>query len=255
LRKFTRQMVDGMGIKWQDDRISHLGGRSMNFQLEERPSDSPFVERVWRAHSGQAGLFLSQAKIYGEIVLTRHQGKTILTVRGPETKATPMSFSWTDAEFLGIDLKPGTYLPHLPPGQIMDLRDANMPEASKNTFWLSGSVWQYPDYDTADTFIAWLVRARLLVRDPIVEAVLQGHSPTMSPRSVQYRFLQATGLTHRMIRQIERARQAAMLLAQGRSISAVVYEMGYVDQPHLTRALKRFMGQTPAQIVRGSRSE
>ncbi|HLW02966.1 MAG TPA: AraC family transcriptional regulator [Ktedonobacterales bacterium] len=227
----------------------------MKFLLEDRPSDSPFVERVWRAHSERAGIFLSQAKINGMIVLTRYQGKTLLTVRGPETKATPMTFSWTGAEFLGIDLKPGAFLPDLPPGQIMDLRDANLPEASSTTFWLCGSAWQYPDYDNADTFVDRLVRKGLLVRDPVVEAVLQGHPHDMSLRSVQYRFVQATGLTQRTIQTIERAHQAAALLEQGRSIADVVYEAGYCDQPHLTRALKRFLGQTPAQLVRDSQPE
>lgn len=227
----------------------------MKFILEERASDSPFVGGVWRAHSEQAGIFLSQAKINGMIVLTRYQGKTILTVRGPETKVTPMRFSWTGAEFLGIELKPGVFLPNLPPGQIMDLRDANLPEANSSSFWLCGSSWQFPDYDNADTFVDRLVRAGLLVRDPVVEAVLQGHPHTMSPRSVQYRFVQATGLTQRMIRQIERARQAAALLEQGRSIPDVIYAAGYFDQPHLTRALKRFTGQTPAQIARGRQPE
>jgi AraC-like DNA-binding protein len=35
----------------------------------------------------------------------------------------------------------------------------------------------------------------------------------------------------------------------------VVYEAGYFDQPHLTRALKHFIGQTPAQIMDRSRSQ
>lgn len=222
----------------------------MKFILEERPSESRFVERVWRTHSEQAGIFLSEAKINGMIVLTRYQGKTILTVRGPETKATPMNYSWTSAEFLGIDFKPGAFLSDLPPGQIMDLRDVNLPEANSTSFWLCGSAWQFPTYDNADTFVDRLVRAGLLVRDPVVEAVLQGHPYELSPRSVQYRFVQATGLSQRMIRQIERARQAAMLLEQGRSIPDVIYAVGYFDQPHLTRSLKRFLGQTPAQIAR-----
>jgi len=227
----------------------------MKFLIEERPSDSPFVERVWRAHSEQAGIFLSQAKIHGEIVVTRYQGKTILTVRGPETKATPMHFSWTGAEFFGITFKLGAFLSHLPPGQVLDLRDVNLPEANSASFWLCGSTWQFPDYDNADTFVDRLVREGLLMRDPVVEAMLQGYPHGMSLRSVQYRFLQATGLTQSMIQQIERARQAAILLEQGWSISDVVYEAGYFDQPHLTRALKRFMGQTPAQLARGSQPE
>jgi AraC-like DNA-binding protein len=162
-----------------------------------------------------------------------------------------MNFSWTGAEFLGIDLKSGVFLPDLPPGQIMDLRDANLPDASDSSFWLGGSAWSYPEYDNADTFVDRLVRTGLLVRDPLVAAVLQGHPHDMSPRSIQYRFLQATGLTQRTIHQIERARQAAALLEQGRSISDVVYEAGYFDQPHLTRALKRFLGLTPAHLARG----
>ncbi|MCL4303751.1 MAG: hypothetical protein KJ077_49150 [Anaerolineae bacterium] len=35
----------------------------------------------------------------------------------------------------------------------------------------------------------------------------------------------------------------------------VVYQAGYADQPHLTRSLKHFVGQTPAQIIRLSQSE
>lgn len=227
----------------------------MKFLVEERPLDSPFVEQVWRTRSEQAGIFLSQASIHGEIVVTRYQGKTVLTVRGPETKVTPMNFSWTGAEFFGIKFKLGAFLPHFPPRQVRELGDIKLPEATSTSFWLCGSAWPYPDYDNAETFVDWLVRAGLLVRDPVVEAVLQGRPHEMSLRSVQYRFLQATGLTQRTIKQIERARLAATLLEQGQSISDVVYQAGYFDQSHLTRALKRFMGQTPAHLTHGSQSE
>jgi len=50
-------------------------------------------------------------------------------------------------------------------------------------------------------------------------------------------------------RQIERARYATVLLTEGMPISDVAYEAGYFDQPHLSRALKRFMDRTPAQIA------
>lgn len=227
----------------------------MRFTIEERPSDSPFVKTIWRTHSERTGTFLSQAASHWEMVVTRHEGRTTFTVRGPETQATPIDVQWTDGEFLGIVFRLGAFMPHLPPGQIMDRRDANLPEATSTSFWLDGSVWQFPDYENADTFVDRLVRDGLLVRDEIVDAVLQGHPRALSLRSVQYRFLRATGLTYSTILQIERARQAAALLEQGRSIPDVVYEAGYFDQPHLTRSLKRFMGQTPAQIARGSQPE
>jgi hypothetical protein len=38
---------------------------------EDRPSDSPFVERIWRAHSEGASPFLSIAENRSELVVTR----------------------------------------------------------------------------------------------------------------------------------------------------------------------------------------
>jgi methylphosphotriester-DNA--protein-cysteine methyltransferase len=67
--------------------------------------------------------------------------------------------------------------------------------------------------------------------------------------SVQRRFLSATGLTHRAIYQIERARYATLLLKQGVSILDTVLAAGFADQPHMTRSFKRLIGQTPAQVI------
>jgi AraC-like DNA-binding protein len=227
----------------------------MKFVLEERPSDSPFVERVWRSQSEDPGIFISQASTHGEICVTRYRGKTILTLRGPETKATPMDYTWMGAVFMGIDFKLGTFMPHFPPGKLLNQNDVNLPEASSRSFWLRGSAWQFPDLETADTFVDRLIREGLLVHDPVVDAVVQGYPQELSLRAAQYRFLQATGLNYRTVQQIERARHAAALLEQGKSILDTVYEAGYFDQPHLTRALKRYLGQTPAQIARAIQPE
>jgi AraC-like DNA-binding protein len=41
------------------------------------------------------------------------------------------------------------------------------------------------------------------------------------------------------------------MLRAGRDILDTVAELRYFDQPHLTRALKRWLGMTPGEIVRG----
>ncbi len=226
----------------------------MNFIFDERPSDSPFVERIWRTQSERSGSFISAAASHWEMVVTRHKGKTTLTVRGPETKATPADCP-ADAEFFGIVFKLGTFMPHLPARNLLDRNDATLPEATSQSFWLHGSAWQFPDFENADIFVARLMREELLVHEPVVEAVLQNRPLEMSLRSVQRRFLHATGLTHGTLDQIERARQAVTLLEQGITIADAVYQTGYADQPHLTRSLKRFIGQTPGQILRTGKSE
>ena len=104
-----------------------------------------------------------------------------------------------------------------------------------------------PTYETVDEFIAALEERGLLSDDPLVLAALHGDAPTASARSVQRHFLQVTGLTANRIRQIVRARSAAALLQEGQSILDVTHELGYADQAHLTRDLKRLTGYTPGQ--------
>ncbi len=225
----------------------------MIFTFDERPSDSSFVERIWRTQSERAGSFSSVAMSHWEMVVTRHNGNTILTVRGPESKATRLHCP-ADGEWLGIRFKLGTFMPHLPASNLVD-GAVNLPDAASQSFRLNGSAWQFPNYDNADTFVDRLVRDGLLVREPVVEAALQGELKDLSLRTAQRHFLRTTGLTQSAVRQIERARYATILLQQGVSILDAVYEAGYFDQPHLTRSLKYFIGQTPTQIMDRSRSE
>jgi AraC-like DNA-binding protein len=221
---------------------------------EERPSDSPFVERIWRSHSEGTAPFLSIAVSHSELVVSKLHGKITMTVRGPETKATPVGDSPSDGEWFGILLKLGTYLVQLPTRSLTDT-GVTLPEATNNTFWLSGSAWQFPTSDNAEIFVNRLVRKGLLVHDPVIEAALQGQVKGLTPRSVQYHFLQTTGITQNLAQQIERARYATLLLTSGISILDTILAAGYYDQPHLTRALTRFIGQTPAQLFHHSRPE
>jgi AraC-like DNA-binding protein len=226
----------------------------MDLTCDERPSDSPFIERVWYSQSDRGGSFVSIAQPHWEMVVTKYRGRAVLTVRGPETRATP-ACAPADADFMGIQFKVGTLMPDFPARMLMDRQDVNLPEANSRAFWLNGAAWQFPDYENAETFVDWLVRDGLLIRDPVVRAVLNGQLGGISLRTAQRRFLQATGLTHGLADQIERARCATILLKQGVSILDTVYRAGYADQPHLTRSLKRFIGHTPAQIIAESRSK
>ena len=219
--------------------------------FEDRPSELPFVERIWRSYSERGDTFVSIAASHFEMAVTRHAGKTFLTLRGPETRATTVDCP-AGGEWVGIRFALGTYMPRLAPGQLRDRKDVTLPGASSRSFWLNGSAWDYPDFENAETFVARLVQEGIIIRDPAVEAAVQGESSPQSLRSTQRHFLRATGLTHRMVRQIERARHAANLLRQGRSILDVVHEAGYFDQAHLTRSLRRLTGNTPVAIRRGT---
>ncbi|MBO0789895.1 MAG: AraC family transcriptional regulator [Ktedonobacteraceae bacterium] len=224
-----------------------MESKYMIFAFDERPSDSPFIETIWRTQSERPGTFISRAVSHWEMVVTKQNGRITVCVRGPETKAT-LAHCPEHAEFFGIQFKLGTFMPQLPTGNLLD-GDITLPEATTRSFWLLGSAWQLPDYENAETFVNRLVRDSLLVREPVVGAALQGQLKELSLRSIQRRFLRATGLTQGAVRQIERAREAEALLEQGVSILDTVDQTGYADQSHMTRSLKHLIGRTPAQII------
>jgi AraC-like DNA-binding protein len=223
----------------------------MGFHSEARDSDSPYIETVTRGWTEGSGSIIRPAESHWHMVLVTYQGKTQFIVTG----ALPTSgiVSYTEgAEILWIKLKLGTFLPHLPARIRLD-KETVLPDAVCHSFWLGSTPWQFPNFDTVETFINRLVRAEALACDPLVSAVLQDHSHDMAPRTVRHRFVQATGLSYTHIRQIERAHQAAALLRQGVPILDTVYQAGYFDQPHLTRALKQWIGYTPAHLAREAR--
>lgn len=218
------------------------------FVFETRSANSSFIEMIWHTQSDRAGTFTSIAASHWEMVVMTCDDKTMITARGPETKASAADFP-ADAEFFGITFKLGTFMPHLPVKTLLDRQDVTLPEVSSHAFWLHDSAWELPTFENADVFVNRLIRQGLLVRDPVVEAVIQGDKPDLSIRSLQYRFLQATGLTYKTIQQIDRAYKAVTMLEQGTPILDTAIDLGYFDQAHLTNSLKRFIGKTPAQIA------
>ncbi len=219
----------------------------MKLIFEERFSDSPYVERIWRSQCPDPGIFTSVALSHWQMSVWKEGDRMNLTVRGPETTATPVPCPEHE-EIVGIVFKFGTFMPLIPASSLVD-GAITLPEGISRTFQLNGEAWEFPNYENADAFVERLVREGLLVKETVVDSVLYNQPQDISLRSVQRRYLRATGITHSTAYQIDRARYATLLLRQGMPILDVVDQAGYADQPHLTRSLKQYMGQTPAQIL------
>ncbi|MEV4894573.1 helix-turn-helix domain-containing protein [Nonomuraea sp. NPDC055795] len=219
----------------------------MGLHVESRASDSPYVDRVWRSRSSDVTQMMSVAAARWDLVFWEHRGQVCAAVQGPETRARTAPVP-EDATFFGITFSLGTAMPHLPIDRLVD-NSATIPGTTGSSFWLKGSTWRLPGYDDAEAFVRRLVREDVLARDPIVAAALDGTRPEVSDRTLQRRFLAATGLTRGAVRQIDRARHAAILLREGRPAQEVVHRLGYFDQPHLARSLTRFIGRTATQLA------
>lgn len=221
----------------------------MDFTFEYQPGRSDLVKTIWRTQSENAGKFTSLATSQSEMVITRHQGLTTLAMRGPETRAS-IADCPEGAEFFGITFNLGVFIPDLPPTQLVD-QHAILPFATNQSFWLGDQAWTIPTFAEANDFIARLVRQNLIRHEPVVDLILRDQLETtaLTTRTLQRRFQHATGLSYRTVKHIERARKAMGLLEHGTPIFDVVHDLGFTDQPHLTKTLKQLVGLTPARIA------
>jgi hypothetical protein len=252
--EYTRGRSTGHALTGSEDelrpKVEHVGVERASITSRARWSDSPYVESIMHGRTLSDDSPTRPAECHWHMVFVRKDGEVRAVLVGPWTTAGVAHYA-EGAEILWIKFKLGAFMPHLPAGRFRDTETV-LPSASSRSFWLKGSAWEFPDHENAETFVDRLVRNGVLVRDPLVDTVLRNRLQGLSPRTVRYRFLRATGLSQSRIRQIERAQQAATLLQRGILISDAVHEVGYFDQPHLTRSLKKWIGHTPAQILRSS---
>lgn len=173
-------------------------------------------------------------------------GQRYAAVTGPETRTGTAPVP-EGAVFTGVQFAVGTSLRSVATPTLVD-GGIVLPDVSDRKFWLDGAHREIPGPDDVEALVERLVQEGVLVRDPLVAATLRGSPPDVSERTLERRFRAATGLTHGAVRQIERARTAAFLLMTGETPGDVVAKLDYYDEPHLARALRRFVGRTAGQL-------
>ena len=218
----------------------------MGFEYEDKQSRSRFVDRIWRTFDTSDGTYLAAADACWDMIFIRSEHGPRALLSGPSSTTQPVPYRAGNRN-VGIKFRPGTFMTHVPASAMLDVTEP-LPMPTDGSFLLAGSEWAMPTFETADDFIAELEQRELLSDDPVVMAALRGEAADGSSiRSVQRHVSSATGLTTGRIRQIERAREAAERLQAGESILDVTHDLGYADQAHLTRDLKRLTGYTPGQ--------
>ncbi|GGW99497.1 AraC family transcriptional regulator [Streptomyces malachitofuscus] len=222
----------------------------MGLRFETRRSDSPWVDTVWTCTSAQVTAMTSVAGARLGLVFWEQDGRAYAGVTGPETRTGTAPVP-EGAHFVGIEFAVGTSLRTVPMPALVD-GGVELPDTTRRTFRLDGGRWETPGPDDAEALVERLVQAGAVVRDPLVADVLRGHRPAVSGRTVERRFRAATGLTRGAVRQIERARTAAELLAAGDPAADVVAKLDYFDEPHLARALRSYVGRTARQLREGA---
>jgi hypothetical protein len=222
----------------------------VGLRFATRRSDSPWIDTVWTCTSEQIAAMTSVAGVRWGLVFWEQAGVAYAGITGPETRTGTAPVP-EGATFTGIEFAAGTSLRAVPMPALVD-GGIGLPDTTRRTFRLDGARWEMPRPDDCEALVDGLVRAEIVVRDPLVADVLRGYRPAVSGRTVERRFRAATGLTQGAVRQIERARTAAELLTAGVAAGDVAARLGYFDEPHLARALRSYVGRTIRQLREGA---
>lgn len=222
----------------------------MDARLITRPADSPFVQAVTHWVIDHDDRSLATPDGCWDLVVFKQETQTSIMLTGQTTTAVPLQYAPGD-ELLTISFKASAFLSFVPSLAMLDR--AIFLTKTGDRFRLTSDVFEIPTFENAEAFARSLVQKGHLCQDDVVEALLADHPPAYSARSIQRHFLRTTGMTYAAFRQIERARRAAALLQRGNLAGDVAYEAGYADQSHMSRSLKRILGQTPTAIASSQR--
>lgn len=220
----------------------------MTNRREARASDSPFVERITHVTYEARTKEWSTPDGCWDIVVIKRRRATIVLQTGLISRPVLLENDAGDS-YLAISFKPGVFAPKMPGLHTVD-RGIVRPLVSARAFSMESETLEVPTFENAEGLIDRLARRGLIARDELVESAVEGRPRAISPRSMQRHFLSAMGMTPKQFAQIRRACRAMDLLRQGVAPAAVAAEVGYSDQPHLTRALKAIMGRTPGELRR-----
>ena len=219
----------------------------MSFLYEEKPSRSQFVEVIWKTEDKTNGVYLALADGCWDLIFITQDNKTRVLFSGPTTRPTPVGYRAGNKN-LGIRFRPATIMTQAPALTMRNVVEI-LPMQGERQFLLFDHTFTVPTYETADDLVAELEQLGFLGHDHVVSTVLSKRDPRMTDRSVQRHFMQATGLSAKLHRRIERAQRAVDFLRNGHTPIEAAHEAGYADQAHLTRALKELTGHTPAEIA------
>lgn len=206
-----------------------------------RLSENPLVARVWCSKNITDGTYIATPDCAWDLLaICLADGTRIMMLAGQQTKYLYVPYV-ANTSAVVISFAASAYLAKLKGDKLVDatviLQNDNL-----GRFILLGYAFDFPTYDTAEKLVDSMVAAGILKQDDIVASVLEGHPKAMSSRTMQRHFHEVTGISRKTLGKIQRAQQAVKMLQAGTATAAVAAEVGYADQSHLAKDIKKIMG-------------
>lgn len=214
---------------------------------KSRTSDNPYIDTIWKTQNLADGVYVATPDGSWDLIVGINQdGSKIMLLAGQATKPKEIPYQAGTGSVV-ISFAPGAYMPQYPADELLD-NVVMLPGSDAEHFMLAGHTFAFPTFENGERLVEELVRLGILKNDYVVDGELRGAPKAMSPRGKQRHFVQTTGLTKKYLDQIKQAQRAVILLKQGKKPIEVASEVGYTDQPHMAKSLKKIMNSKPSKV-------
>jgi AraC-like DNA-binding protein len=211
-----------------------------------RSSPHPWIDTVWRTISIEDGIYRATPDGSWDLILSYGpDGQPTLWLTGQATEPVDVPYrggshavvvSFAAHVFLACEK------------QVLTGATVRLLPVEGNHFALGGVELPLPTFEDAEALVDKMIAAGLLQSNDLVAKAFSANPKAASKRSVQQHFKTITGITQKDFEQIRRAQEAVRLLKSGASAAAVAADLGYTDQPHMIKSIKKIMGHLPSNL-------
>lgn len=211
-----------------------------------RSSSHPWIDTVWQTVCLSDGIYKATPDGSWDLILSvAPDGQASVFLSGQATE--PVDVPYLEGQHsVVISFAAHVYLKH--DKEARTGANIRFLTVQGDVFFLDGVELPLPTFLNAEQLVDKMTENNLLQSDDVVAKAFTSKPKAASKRSVQQHFKKITGITQKDFQLIRRAQDAVRRLKAGESAADVAADLGYTDQPHMIKSIKKIMGHLPSNL-------
>jgi hypothetical protein len=211
-----------------------------------RSSSHPWIDTVWQTVCLSDGIYKATPDGSWDLILSvAADGQARVFLSGQATE--PVDVPYSEGEHSVVI----SFAAHVHLKQDKETRTGaqiRFLTVKGDRFVLDGVELPLPTFLNAEQLVDQMTGSNLLQSDDVVAKAFTSKPKAASKRSVQQHFKKTTGITQKDFQLIRRAQDAVRRLKAGERAADVAADLGFTDQPHMVKSIKKIMGHLPSNL-------
>jgi hypothetical protein len=212
----------------------------------QRSSSHPWIDTVWQTVCLTDGIYRATPDGSWDLILScAPNGTPTVFLTGQATEPVDVPYLAGEHSVV-ISFAAHVFIPT--EKEVRTGATLRFLQAEDAGFVLDGVKLPLPSFSNAEQLVDQMVAADLLQSNDLVARAFSHNPKAASARTIQQHFRKTTGITQKDFQLIRRAQEAVRQLKAGHAAAEVAAGLGYTDQSHMIKSIKRIMGHLPSNL-------